>query len=101
MEEESSSATAPTPQKPSLARASSRTNFHLAMIRARNDIKRVPFRLVIRLSYQEPLYGPGIAHGHRWNERIDRKDSKRSRWACVRSGRLPRTECPPAKRQSM
>src|SRR5271157_6223099 len=59
MLDESSRATAPAPQKPSLARAGSSTKCHLAMIRARNDFKQVPFRLAIRLNDQEPLYGPG------------------------------------------
>ena len=41
----------------------------------------------------------GIAHGFQWNERIDGKDTKRSRGWRVRPVRLLMNECPPAKRQ--
>ena len=60
--EESSSATAPTPQKPSLANAGSSTNFHLAMIPARNDFKQGSLPAVHPSYDQQPLYEPDSAH---------------------------------------
>src|SRR5271157_1002953 len=94
MVEESSSATAPTPQKPILASAGSNTSFHLAMIRVKNDFKQGPLPAGHPSYDQEPLYGQGFAHEHSGDERIDRKDSKRSQWVCV-PGRLLINECPP------
>src|SRR5665213_2543141 len=97
MEEESSRATAPAPQKPSLMMAGSSTNFHFARICVKNRLKRVPLPPAQPSIQKELLYGahsswmPGRAcantgvkrcgsHGFaaiRKDERIEGKDSRR------------------------
>src|SRR5580700_9007473 len=91
IEEEASSAAAPTPQKPSFNRPGS-TRFHLATIRAKNSFKRCPFPSPNPSHYKgslyESLHRPHVLDGFlarfAGNERIERKDSKRGRgYVCL------------------
>lgn len=65
IEEESKMATTNAPQIPILARAGSRTNFHLAAKCAKNDFKPLPLPAGKPSLGQIPLYGPENAfEGH-------------------------------------
>ena len=59
MVEESSSATAATPQIPIFITAGRATTFHQAAIRTKNCFKQVPFRPAHPSIHKELLYGAG------------------------------------------
>jgi hypothetical protein len=65
MVEESSSASAPTPQMPNLARKGSKHKIPFGHQKNKNASNRVPFRPLIRLNYQNHCTGRGIGHGFR------------------------------------